>query len=69
MFPSEIHERDNRRMPALAQPVLGQRDRVVPDSPIEMGESSPSVVPPVSGARRHRRGCGLQGGIAGLRRN
>ena len=56
VFPSWIHERDNRRMPALAQPVLGQRDRVVPDSLIRMGGSSPSLVPPVSGARRPRRG-------------
>ena len=65
VFHSEIHKRDNRRMPALAQPALGQRDRVVPDSPIGMGGA------------RHRcpelgdlgGGCGLQGGIAGLRRN
>ena len=42
MFPSGIHKQDNRRMPALAQPVLGQ--------------SSPSLVPPVSRARRPRRG-------------
>ena len=54
--PSGIHEQDNRRMPALAQPVLGQRDQVVPDSPIGMGGSSPSLVPPVSGAWRPRRG-------------
>ena len=50
VFPSGILEQDSRRMPALAQPVLGQRDRVVPDSPIGMGGSSPSLVPPVSGA-------------------
>ena len=56
VFPSGIHKQDNRRMPALAQPVLGQRDRVVPDSPIRMGGSSPSLVPPVSRARRPRRG-------------
>ena len=56
VFPSGIHERDKQRMPALAQPVLGQRDRVVPDSPIGMGGSSSSLVPPVSGARRPRRG-------------
>ena len=43
-------------MPVLAQPVLGQRDQVVPDSMIGMGGSSPSLVPPVSGARRPRRG-------------
>ena len=54
VFPSGIHERDNRRMPALAQPMLGQRDRVVLDSPI--GGSSPSLVPSVSGAWRPRRG-------------
>ena len=51
MFPSGIHKRDNRMVPALAQ-----RDRVVPNSPIGMGGSSPSLVPPVSGARRPRRG-------------
>ena len=56
VFPSGIHERDNRRMPALAQPVLGQRNRIVPDSPIGMGGSSPSLVPPLSGAWRPRRG-------------
>ena len=56
VFPSGIHERDNQMMPALAQLVLGQRDRFVPDSPIGMGGSSPSLVPPVSGARRPRRG-------------
>ena len=56
VFPSGIHKRDKRRMLALAQPVLGQRDRVVPDSPIGMGGSSPSLVPPVSGAWRPRRG-------------
>ena len=56
VFPSGIHERDNRRMPALDQPVLGQRDRVVPYSPIGMGGSSPSLVPPVSGPWRPRRG-------------
>ena len=43
-------------MLALAQPVLGQRDRVVSYSPIGMGGSSPSLVPPVSGVRRPRRG-------------
>ena len=43
VFPSGIHKRDNLRMPALGQPVLGQRDRVVPDSPIGMGRSSPSL--------------------------
>ena len=48
VFPSGIHKRDNRRMPAL--------DRVVPYSPIGMGGSSPSLVPPVSGAWRPRRG-------------
>ena len=56
VYPSGIHERDKRRMPALAEPVLGQRDRVVPDSPIGMGRSSPSLVPTVSGAQRPRRG-------------
>ena len=30
----------------LAQPVLGQRDRIVPDSPIGMGGSSASLPPP-----------------------
>ena len=56
VFPSGIHKRDNRRMPALAQLVLGQRDRVVPDSLIGMGGISPSFVLTVSGARRPRRG-------------
>ena len=54
--PAVPPERYNRRMPALAQPVLGQRDRVVPDSPIRMGGSLPSLVAPVSGARRPGRG-------------
>ena len=43
-------------MPVLAQSVLGRRDQVVLDSPIGMGGGSPSVVPPVSGARRSGRG-------------
>ena len=69
VFPSGIHERDSRRMLALAQPVLGQRDRVVPDSPIGMGGSSPSVVPQCPELGDLGGGCGLQGGIASLRRN
>ena len=69
VFPSGIHERDNRRMPALAQPELGQRDHVVPDSPIGMGGSSPSVVPQCTELGDLGGECGLQGGIAGLRRN
>ena len=56
-------------MPALAQPLLGQRDRVVPDSPIGMGGSSPSLVPQCPEFGDLGGGCGLQGGIAGLRRN
>ena len=54
VFPSGIHKRNNRRMPALAQPVLGQRDRVVPDSPIGMGGSTPSLVPPPPHSRAWR---------------
>ena len=52
-------------MSVLAQSVLGQRNPVVPDSLIGMGGGSPSVVPPVSGARRSGRGCGLPEGIVG----
>ena len=43
-------------MSVLAQLVLGRRNQVVPDSPIGMGGGSPSVVPPVSGARQSGRG-------------
>ena len=56
VFPSGIHKRDNRSMLVLVYSVLGQRDRVVPDTPIGMGGSSPSFVLPVSGARRPRMG-------------
>ena len=48
LFTSGIHKQDNRGIPALAQTVLGQsHSRVVPDSPIGMGGSSPSLVPSV----------------------
>ena len=60
--PPEIHRRDNRGMPVLAQSVLGRRNLVVLDSPIGMGGGSPSVVPPVSGARRFGRGMRPAGG-------
>ena len=56
VFSPGIHKRDNRRTPALAQPVLGQRDRVVQDYLIGVGGSLPSLVAPVSGARRPGRG-------------
>ena len=56
VFPSGKPEQDSQRTPALAQPVLGRRDRVVPNSPIGMGGSLPSLVAPVSGARRPGRG-------------
>ena len=62
MVPSRMHGRHSRRLPVLAQPVLGQRDRVVPDSLMGMGGSSPSLVPPVSGARRPGRGMRPAGG-------
>ena len=51
VFSPGIHDRDNRRTPALAQPVLEQMDRVVQDSPIGVGGTLPSLVAPVSGAR------------------
>ena len=54
---------------SMAQPVLGQRDRVVPFSPIGMGGSSPSLVPQCPELGDLGGGCALQGGIAGLRRN
>ena len=62
VVPSGIHRRDSRRMPVLTQPMLGQRERVVPDSPIGMGGSSSSLVPPVSRARRPGRGMQPAGG-------
>ena len=62
-YPAEIHGHDNRKMPVLAQSVLGRRNPVVPDSPIGMRGGSPSVVHPVSGARRSGslspRKCGI----------
>ena len=57
----EIHGQDNRKMPLLARSVLG-RNPIVPDSPIGMGGGSPSVVPPVSGARLSGRGMRPAGG-------
>ena len=41
---------------------LPRRNPIVPDSPIRMGGGSPSVVPPVSGARRSGRGMRPDGG-------
>ena len=54
MFPPGEHKRDYRRTHVL--PVTGQMDRVVQDSPIGMGGSLPSLLTPVSGARRSGRG-------------
>ena len=60
--PAEIHGQDNQKMSVLARSVLGKRNPIVPDSPIGMGGGSPSVVPPVSGARRSGRGVRPAGG-------
>ena len=68
VVPSGIHGRDKRRMPVLAQPVLGQRDRVVSDSPIGMGGSSIVGPPQYPELSDMGGGCGLQGEIVGLRR-
>ena len=56
VFSPGEHKQDNQRMHVLAQPVPGQMDRVVQDSPIGMGGSLPSLFTPVSGARRSGRG-------------
>ena len=56
VFSPGEHKRDYRRMHVLAQPVPGQMDRAVQDSPIGMGGSLPSLFTPVSGARRSGRG-------------
>ena len=47
-FPVE-HKQRNRKMLVPAQPVVGQTDRVVQDSTIEMGGKLPSLFTPVSG--------------------
>ena len=60
--PTEIHEQDNRELSVLARSVLGRMNPIVPDAPIGMGGGSPSVVPPVSGARRSGRGMQPAGG-------
>ena len=41
----------------------GSRNQIGPDSPIEMGGDILPVVPPVSRAGKHGRGCGLPEGI------
>ena len=56
VFSQGVHEQDNRRTHALAQPVPVQMDQVVQDSPISMGGSLPSLFTPVSGTRRSGRG-------------
>ena len=73
--PTEVRGRDNRHLLVRAKSVLASRTRspVVPDSPIGLDWGSSSVVPPVSGARKHGRGIwpagwdrrSLQGGKDG----
>ena len=67
--PTENRGQDNRQLPVRTKVVLGNRNPIVPDSPIGMGRSSSSVVPPVCpelGAMGG--GCGLLEGIGGLHR-
>ena len=54
--PTEVRWQDHRQLPVQANVVLGNRNPIVLDSPIGMGRGSSSVVPPVSGARKHGRG-------------
>ena len=56
VFSSGEHDRGNRKTHILAQPVAEQTDRVIRDSPIEMGGSLPSLFTPVSIAHRSGRG-------------
>ena len=60
--PTEVRGQDNRQWPVRAKSVLGSRSPIVPDSPIGMIRGSLSVVPPVPGARKHRRGMRPAGG-------
>ena len=54
--PTEVRGQDNRQLPVPPKSVLGSRSPIVLDSPIGMGRGSSSVVPPVSGTRKHGRG-------------
>ena len=47
---------DNRKLPVRAKVVLGNRNLIVPISPVGMGRGSSWVVPQVPGARKHGRG-------------
>ena len=47
---------DKWKLPDRTEVVLGSENSVVPIPPVEMGRGSSSVVPQVSGTRRHRRG-------------
>ena len=60
--PMEVRGQDNRQLPVRAKVVLGSRSPIMPDSPIGLGRGSSSVVPPVSGARKHGRGMLPAGG-------
>ena len=62
VFSPRERERGNRKTHVLAQPVVGQTDRVVRDSTIEMGMRLPSLFSPVSGARRAGRKMRPAGG-------
>ena len=54
--PMEACGQDNRKLLGRTNMVLGSGNPIVPISPVGMDGGSSSVVPQVSGARRHGRG-------------
>ena len=65
--PLGSHSTDDRgqykwKLPDCTEVVLGGGNPMVPIPPVEMGRDSSSVVPQVSGARRHGRGMRPAGG-------
>ena len=59
---TEARGQDNRKLPGGTKVVLGSRNPIVPISSVGMGRGSSSVVPQVSGARKHGRGMQPAGG-------
>ena len=60
--PTEACGQDNRKLSGRTKMVLGSGNPIVPISPVGMDGGSSSVVPQVSGARKHGRGMWPAGG-------
>ena len=70
---TEDRGQDKWKLPDRTEVVLGNGSPIVLTPAVGMGRGSSSVVPQVSGARRHGRRCGLPEGLGrfhrGLRMN